>query len=106
MWSIKMEARQTTMGTGGLFVLTRKTWQSASGVQGRSASSRGWHPALRFGVGPIRTSAGPGVTCPMKNPMLEHRVSAFIALDRAGIADPARSLTAADRRRRSEPAFD
>src|SRR5918993_1969827 len=53
---------------------------------------------LRFGVGPIRTSTGPGVTCPMKNPMLEHRVSAVIARDRAGIADPARSLTAADRR--------
>ncbi len=37
---------------------------------------------LRFGVGPIRTSAGPGVTCPVKNPMLKHRVSAVIARDR------------------------
>ena len=53
---------------------------------------------LWFSVGPARTSAGPGVARPVKNPMLEHRVSAVIALDRAGIADPARSLSAADRR--------
>src|SRR5215207_6932325 len=35
---------------------------------------------------------------PVQNPMLEHRVSAVIARDRAGIADPAGSLSAADRR--------
>jgi hypothetical protein len=38
------------------------------------------------------------VARPVKNPMLEHRVSAVVAFDRAGIADPAWSLTAADGR--------
>ena len=33
---------------------------------------------------------------PVKNPMLEHQVAAVIAGDRAGIADPAESLSTAD----------
>ena len=45
--------------------------------------------SLGFGVGPTRTSAGPGMAHPVQNPMLEHRVAAVIALDRAGIANPA-----------------
>ena len=35
---------------------------------------------------------------PVKDPMLEHWVSAVIARHRAGITDPARSLSAADHR--------
>ena len=96
---LKSKPARPQRGPVGSSALTWGVRLSPSGVQGRSGSSTAGIRPLRFSVRASRTSAGPGMARAVENPMLEHRVSAVIAHDRAGIACPAWSLTAADRLR-------